>query len=167
MYSHITVVILDSVLPGHSFHQVTHLLEPLMPLTLTLTEGVLPVGSEKLAIAQITEAFLKRHGMAGNKVMTPNVTAHYQVLPKGSTFSGGKEVAAAWVEWKTPSFALADRDVQKAFFADATDIIFKLAGGKVPKENVYVNVVHAVDGGWNFDGHAMTNAEIANAVANG
>ena len=42
-----------------------------MPLTLTLTEGVLPIGKEKEAVAQITDAFLKNHGLTGNKVMTP------------------------------------------------------------------------------------------------
>lgn len=138
-----------------------------MPLTLTLTEGVLPAGSEKTAIARITDAFLKHHGMAGNKVMTDNVTAHFQVLPKNSTFSGGKEVAGAWVEWKTPSFALANREVQQGFFADATEIIHELSGGKQPRDHIYVNVVHTVDGGWNFNGKAMTNAEIGAAVAEG
>jgi len=29
-----------------------------MPLTLTLTEGVLPVGSEKQAVAQLSDAML-------------------------------------------------------------------------------------------------------------
>lgn len=138
-----------------------------MPLTLTLTEGVLPAGTEKHAVARITEAFLTRHGLAGNKAMTPNITATVHVLPRGSTFSGGQELSGAWVEWKTPSFALADRKVQKEFFADATDIIHELAGGKVPRDNIYVNVVHAVDGGWNFNGQAMTNAEIGAEIAKG
>lgn len=138
-----------------------------MPLTLTLTEGVIPKGSEKKAIAQITESFLKHHGLTGNKVMTPNVTATVHIVPKGSTFSGGKEISGAWVEWKVPSFALADRNIQKAFFADATRIIQELSGGKQPKENIYVNVLHAVDGGWNFDGVALTNEEIKQAVRKG
>jgi phenylpyruvate tautomerase PptA (4-oxalocrotonate tautomerase family) len=137
-----------------------------MPLTLTLTEGVLPAGSEKTAIARITEAFLKHHGMADNQVMADNVTAHFQVLPRSNTFAGGKEVAGAWVEWKTPSFALANRQVQQGFFADATEIIHELSGARQPRDRIYVNVVHAVDGGWNFNGKAMTNAEIGAAVAN-
>ena len=43
-----------------------------MPLSLTFTEGALPKGSEKEAGKRITEAFLKWHGLSGNKVMTPN-----------------------------------------------------------------------------------------------
>lgn len=138
-----------------------------MPLTLTLTEGVLPVGSEKKAIQQITDAFLKNHGLTGNSVMTPNVTATVNILPKSATFSGGEEFSGAWVEWKVPSFALAARDVQKGFFSDATEIIFNLSGGKQPKDNIYVNVLHTVDGGWNLDGIAMTNEELGDAIGKG
>jgi hypothetical protein len=138
-----------------------------MPLSLTLTEGVLPAGKEKDAIARLTDSMLKWHGLTGNKVMTPNVTAQVNILPKSSTFSGGKEFSGAWVEWKVPSFAFTSREVQKGFFADATNIIHELSGGKQPKDNIYVNVVHAVDGAWNLDGRAMTNAELGEAISKG
>ncbi|WAK01017.1 4-oxalocrotonate tautomerase [Methylobacter sp. YRD-M1] len=138
-----------------------------MPLTLTFTEGVLPTGAEKQAVAQITEAMLKWHGLTGNKTMTSNITATVHVLPKSATFSGGQEFAGAWVEWKTPSFAFTDREVQQGFFEEATDIIHELSGGKQPKDHIYVNVVHAVDGAWNMNGRAMTNAEIGAAIAQG
>ncbi|MCU7815425.1 MAG: 4-oxalocrotonate tautomerase [Candidatus Thiodiazotropha sp. (ex Rostrolucina anterorostrata)] len=138
-----------------------------MPLTLTLTEGVLLAGSEKVAIARLIEAMLKWHGLSGNKVMTPNVTAQVQMLPKGSTFSGGKSFSGAWVEWKVPSFAFNSREIQKGFFSDATDIIHDLSGGKQPRDNIYVNVVHTVDGAWNLDGLAMTNKELGAAIAQG
>jgi hypothetical protein len=138
-----------------------------MPLTLTFTEGVLPTGAEKQAVAQITEAMLKWHGLAGNKVMTPNITATVHVLPKSATFSGGKEFFGAWVEWKTPSFAFADREVQQGFCLEAISIIHELSGDKHPKDNIYVNVVHAVDGAWSMNGQAMTNAEIVEVIGQG
>ena len=138
-----------------------------MPLTLTLTENVLPNGAEKQAVEQITDAILKWHGLTGNKVMTPNITATVHILPKNHTFSGGKEFSGAWVEWKVPSFVFSDREVQKGFFEEATNIIYQLSGGKQPKDNIYVNVVHAVDGAWNLDGRAMTNQEIQEAVSKG
>ncbi|MFA5950053.1 MAG: 4-oxalocrotonate tautomerase [Hyphomicrobium sp.] len=138
-----------------------------MPLTLTLTKGVLPDGAESQAIAQITDAFLAAHSLSGNKVMTPNVTAHVNILPKGATFAGGKPVEGAWIETKTPSFALADRSAQENFFKDATRILHELSGGKLPVERIWSNGVHAVDGTWNINGAPMTNAEIGAAVANG
>lgn len=139
----------------------------IMPLTLTLTEGVLPVGTEKEAVKQISDSLLKTHGLLGNTVMTPNITANVHIVPKGSSFSGGKEFSGAWAEWKVPSFALADDTVIKRHFAEVTEIIFELSGRKQPKDNIYVNVVHAVDGGWNLDGIAMTNGELGEAISNG
>ena len=83
-----------------------------MPLQLTLTEGVLPKGQEKVAFARLSEAMLKWHGLTGNKAMTPNVIGEYRVLPRNETFSGMQEAPIAIVEWKVPSFAFADREVQ-------------------------------------------------------
>lgn len=138
-----------------------------MPLTLTLTEGVLPAGSEHIAVERITDAMLKWHGLTRNKVMTPNVTAVVHIQPKGTTFSGGRAFAGAWVEWKTPSFAFADRDVQKGFGDEATEIIHELSGRRQPRDNIYVNVVHTVDGTWNLDGKPMTNEELGQVIAQG
>ncbi len=138
-----------------------------MPLTLTLTEGVLPVGKEKEAVQLITDSFLKSHSLTGNNVMTPNITANVHIVPKGLSFSGGEEFSGAWAEWKVPSFALADQSIIKQHFAEVTKIIFELSNKKQPIDNIYVNVVHAVDGGWNLDGIAMTNEELGGAIAQG
>lgn len=138
-----------------------------MPITLTLTEGVLPTGQENVAVSKITEAFLKHHGMAGNTVMTPNVTAHVSILPKGRTFAGGKPIEGAWIETKTPSFAMADHHVQTSFFGEATQILHELSGGTLAKNRIWSNGVHAIDGTWNIDGKARTNAEIGEAVSQG
>ena len=138
-----------------------------MPLTLTLSEGVLPEGTEKLAVERLTNAMLKWHKLTGNKVMTPNVTAHVQVLPKSHTFSGGNEFSGAWLEWKTPSFAFNSREIQVGFSKEATEIIHELSGGKQPKDRIYANVVHTVDGTWNLDGQAMTNEELGQALSKG
>lgn len=137
-----------------------------MPLTLTLTEGVLPKGQEKIAFARLSEAMLKWHGLAGNKTMTANVVGSLHILPKGSTFTGMQETPVAFVEWKVPSFAFASRDVQTGYFSEATDIIHEMSGGTLPKDKIFINVVHAADGAWNFNGRAMSNAEIGAAISN-
>ncbi len=138
-----------------------------MPISLTLTEGVIPAGQLGLAVRQITDSFLRHHGLGGNKVMTPNVTTHLNVLPRGHTFAGGQPVEGAWIETKTPSFALADHDVQTAFFGEATEILHALSGGTLARERIWSNGVHAVDGTWNLDGKALTNAELGAAVSAG
>jgi hypothetical protein len=138
-----------------------------MPLTLTLTEGVIPAGQEKLAFARLSEAMLTWHGLTGNKTMTPNVVGSLHVLPRSQTFTGMQETAVAFVEWKVPSFAFSDREVQQGYFEEATEIIHSMSGGKQPRDRIFINVVHAVDGAWNFGGKALTNAEIGDQVAKG
>lgn len=138
-----------------------------MPLTLTLTEGVLPAGQEKVAYQRLSDAMLRWHGLTGNKTMTRNVVGSLHVLPKGATFTGGEETDVAFVEWKVPSFAFADPAVQKGYWAEATGLLHDMSGGRLPKDQIFVNVVHSVDGGWNFDGQRMTNDEIKAALSAG
>ena len=138
-----------------------------MPLTLTLTEGVIPAGQEKEAVRELTDSMLRWHELTGNTVMTPNVTANVHIVPEGLSFSGGEEFAAAWIEWKVPSFAFASREIQKGFGDEATEIVHRLSGGRQPKDNIYFNVVHTVDGAWNLDGRAMSNDELGAAIARG
>jgi hypothetical protein len=138
-----------------------------MPLTLTLTEGVVPQGKEGVVFAKLSELMLKWHGLTGNKVITPQVIGSVNVLPKSATFSGMEETAVAFVEWKVPSFAFTDRAVQIGYFQEATDYIHEMSGGKQAKDRIFINVVHAVDGAWNLDGRAMTNAEILERVSKG
>lgn len=138
-----------------------------MPLTLTLSAGVLAPQHIKTAVQQLTESMLRWHELTGNSVMTPNVTANVHIVPPGQSFSGGEEFAAAWVEWKVPSFAFASREIQKGFGAEATDIIQRLSGGKQQRRHIYFNVVHTVDGAWNLGGEALSNAELGAALAEG
>lgn len=138
-----------------------------MPLTLTISQGVIETSKAKEAVVQLTESMLKWHGLTGNSVMTPNVTANVHIVPEGLSFSGGDEFEAVWVEWKVPSFAFASSEILKGFGKDATDIIFDLAGGQVPRDNIYFNVVHTVDGSWNLDGIAMSNEELGEAISKG
>ena len=138
-----------------------------MPLTLTTSQEVLSKDKIKEAVVQLTDSMLKWHGLVGNTVMTPNVTANVHIVPEGLSFSGGQEFRAVWIEWKVPSFAFASAEVLKGFGKDATQIIFELTNREVPKDNIYFNVVHTVDGAWNLDGVAMSNDELGNAISKG
>ena len=138
-----------------------------MPLTLTLTEDVLPTNTLDIAVKRLTDSMLKWHELTGNTIMTPNVTANIHIVPKGHSYSGGVPFQGAWIEWKVPSFAFASRESLVGFGQDAVDIISDLSGGKQPKDNIYFNVVHTVDGSWNLDGQAMSNEELGAVIATG
>lgn len=136
-----------------------------MPLTLTLTEGVLPPGQEKVAFSRLSDAMLKWHGLAENEAMKRNIVGSIHLVPKEHTYSGSKEASVAFVEWKVPSFAFASREVQIGYTEEATDIIHALSGAQHPKDRIWVNVVHAVDGAWGIAGVALTNAQLGAGAA--
>ena len=55
-----------------------------MTLSLTVTEGVLPKGQDRVAFAKLSKLMLKWHGLTGNKAMAPNVVGSLHVArPQG------------------------------------------------------------------------------------
>ncbi len=138
-----------------------------MPLTLTLTEGVLPPGSEKATFSKLCEAMLKWHGLSGNRAITPNVVGSVQVLRQDKTFAGMQETPVVFIEWKMPSFAFTERRIQQGYIEEATNIVHEASGGAQPKEHIWCNIVHAVDGGWGIGGQALTNQQLGESVAKG
>jgi hypothetical protein len=155
MYFHITVVI----------SMIEQSQECKMPLTLLVTEGAIPRNREQETVARLSETFLELHGLVGNKFMIPNVIGHIEVLPEDRSFSGLRPVPVAMIEWKVPSFTFTDREVQINYIRQATDIAHEASEGKLPKDRIWVNVTHAVDGAWGIAGKAMTNAELGEMVA--
>jgi hypothetical protein len=138
-----------------------------MPLTLIVTEGLIPPARQADTIARLSEAFLRLHGLAGNKALTPNVIGHVQAIPAGSTYAGLKPQPVAIVEWLTPSFAFTSREVQVAYVDEATDIVQAATGGLLARDAIWVNMRHAVDGGWGIAGKAYSNAELVAMVSQG
>ena len=138
-----------------------------MPLTLIVTEGVIPKDREANTMSRLSEAMLRLHGLSGNPVMTPNVIGSIQVVARGNTYAGLRPTNVGIVEWKVPSFAFTNREVQTAYVTEATEIVHEASGGKLPKEFIWVNVTHAVDGTWGIAGKAYTNAELGAAVTQG
>jgi phenylpyruvate tautomerase PptA (4-oxalocrotonate tautomerase family) len=138
-----------------------------MPLTLIITEGLLPKERRQATVAKLSEAFLKLHGLTGNQFFTPNVIGHIADIAADSTFAGLKPTPVAIVEWLTPSFAFAAREIQEAYVAEATQIVFEACGGKHPREQIWVNLKYAVDGMWGIGGKAYTNEQLGAAAAQG
>jgi len=135
-----------------------------MPLTLIVTQGLIDKPRIPQTISRLTEAFLALHGLSGNEVLTPNVIGHVQEQPEGTTFAGLEPTSIAIVEWLTPSFAFADADIQRAYIQQATDIVADACEGRLPRDKIWVNVKHAVDGAWGIAGQAMSNDALVEAI---
>jgi hypothetical protein len=138
-----------------------------MPLTLIATEGLIPPSRYASTVSRLSELFLRLHGLAGNRALTPNVVGHVQTVPAGSSLCGLESRPVVVIEWLTPSFAFTSRDVQRAYVKEATDIVEEACEGRQPREHIWVNVKHAVDGTWGIGGEAMTNAELLDAISKG
>jgi phenylpyruvate tautomerase PptA (4-oxalocrotonate tautomerase family) len=141
--------------------------EHAMPLTLTISEGVIPQEKKQALFKGLCDAMLKWHGLTGNKVMTPNVVGTLNELPQSNTFAGGENNRVAFIEWKVPGFAFANREIQEGYVAEVTELLHDISNGSLPKENIWVNVIHAVDGAWGISGQALTNDQLKEAISQG
>lgn len=135
-----------------------------MLLNLSYSETVFP--SHKIAeIGRlITTAFLDSHTVATNRVVAQNVTMKLQELPDGYTLIDGDIAAGVWLECTMPSFELATRSNRDSFFADATEILFRCAEGRVKRSQIYTNGVHTVNETWGLDGHTLPATELEDAI---
>jgi hypothetical protein len=135
-----------------------------MPLTVIATKGVFTADNEKKIIPELSTLMLRLHGLEGNKFMTPVVIGHLELVDPELIFSGGAPVISAFIEWKVPSLAFSNQQILNDYIREATDIAVALSNGKLSKKNVFVNVVHAVDGSWGIHGKAYSNAELGAAI---
>lgn len=135
-----------------------------MPLTVTATQGVFTPENQKKIVPELSALMLRLHGLTGNKFMTPVVIGHLELVSPDLIFSGGLPATSAFIEWKVPSFGFATQQIRNDYVKEATDIAVRLSNGKLSHKNVFVNVVHAVDGSWGIHGKAYDNAELIAAV---
>ena len=135
-----------------------------MPLTVIATKGVFTPDNEKKIIPELSSLMLRLHGLEGNKFMTPVVIGHLELVDPHQIFSGGVPVISTFIEWKVPSVAFANQQILNDYVREATDIAVALSIGKLSRKNVFVNVVHAVDGSWGIHGKAYSNVELGAAI---
>ncbi|CAM8846171.1 Tautomerase enzyme [Burkholderia pseudomallei] len=135
-----------------------------MPITLTVSEGLLEPDVEAQVFAALTDALLDVEQLDGNAFMTPNVIGTLHVLPRERVFAGGKAGAAAFVELKLPAVALVTPDAKQRFIQRATAVMEQAASGRLTRDRIWVNVVYAVDGAWGIAGRGYSNAELIDRI---
>lgn len=136
----------------------------LMPITLTVSEGLLDPDHEAQVFAALTDALLDIEQLNGNAFMRPNVIGTLHVLPRERVFAGGKAGAAAFVELKLPGVALATPDAKQRFVERATEVVEQAAAGRLTRDRIWVNVVYAADGAWGIAGRAYGNTELVDMI---
>ncbi|WP_020592779.1 hypothetical protein [Kiloniella laminariae] len=137
-----------------------------MPVQIIATEGLFTTAAEEKLFADLTELLLELNGLSDSAFMRPNVIGEITSVNNGRTFSGGKPANIVIFELKVPSIVLPTRDLQLAWISRGTDLILAAAAGKITKDRIWGNVVHAVDGLWGINGHAYSNEDLG-AVLSG
>ncbi|MGG6893947.1 tautomerase family protein [Rhizobium sp. BR 315] len=137
-----------------------------MPITLTVSEGLLSSQAQAQAFAGLTDAVLDVAGLTGNTFMTANVIGTINVLPANHVLAAGKPVAAAFVELKLPEIALATTEAKRAFIEKATEVVERAAEGRIKREHIWSNIVYAPEGAWGIAGQSYSNADLVEAIQN-
>jgi len=135
-----------------------------MPITLTVSEGLLSSEAQAQAFAGLTDAVLDVAGLTGNEFMAANVIGSINVLPAGHVLAAGKPVAAAFIELKLPEIALATAEAKRAFIARATEVVEQAAEGRIKREHIWSNIVYAPEGAWGIAGQSYSNADLVDAI---
>lgn len=136
-----------------------------MPLEIIISEGLVTETAAQEMHAQIGGLFLELHGLRNNQFMLPNVIGEVTVVPQGRSFAGLTAKNIAIVEMRVPGITFGERAQKDEFVAGATAIVEKATGGKLPKQNIWVNAVFAVDGIWGIGGKNYSNAELGEALS--
>ncbi|WP_269537692.1 hypothetical protein [Cerasicoccus fimbriatus] len=136
-----------------------------MPIEVIITEGLLDKESAQQLHSSLSKLLLEVHGLEQNAFMRPNVIGEVSFIPEGFSFAGSVAQQIAIVELRAPSFVLATAELRERFTAEATRLVHEATGGNLPIDNIWVNMVYAVDGFWGISGKAYTNEELGQQIS--
>jgi phenylpyruvate tautomerase PptA (4-oxalocrotonate tautomerase family) len=132
-----------------------------MPITVTAPRGVLTPAGEKDVLPRLTAALLEISGGTGNAFFASIVGGTVHVLPAEDIYAGGINRPVVMVELKLPNVGLPTIEARAAFIAAATDIVAGLASTGHDRDDIWVNILNAPDGGWGIGGRAYTGDALA------
>jgi len=137
-----------------------------MPITVTAPRGVLTAEGELEILPRLTTALLEVSGLAGNAFFASIVGGTIHLLDSRNVYAGGINRRVVMVELKLPNIGLPDPVSRAAFVAAATDIVDALTVNTHDREDTWVNILNAPDGGWGIGGRAYTGDDLIASVAN-
>jgi phenylpyruvate tautomerase PptA (4-oxalocrotonate tautomerase family) len=136
-----------------------------MPITVTAPRGVLTAEGERLILPRLTAALLEASGATGNTFFTSIIGGTVHVLPAENIYAGGINRPVVMVELKLPNIGLGSPDERAAFITAATGIVEELTVPGHNRENTWVNILNAPEGGWGLAGHAYTGDDLVAAAS--
>jgi phenylpyruvate tautomerase PptA (4-oxalocrotonate tautomerase family) len=135
-----------------------------MPITVTAPRGELTEAGEREILPRLTEALIEASGATGNAFFTGIVGGTVHVLDPRDVYAGGVNRRVVMVELKLPNIGLPDPASRAAFVTAATDIVDALTVRGHQREDTWVNILNAPEGGWGIGGVAYTGEALIAAV---
>ncbi|MEA2608857.1 MAG: hypothetical protein QOJ75_1100 [Chloroflexota bacterium] len=125
------------------------------------TEGTF---TDRKALARdLAAAVMRWEGVPEIALFKENTAAFVHDLASDAVSNVAGDSNYVRVQVLTPVGVL-DRDKQLGVVRDLTDIVASAAGDPTLVDRTWVLIVESPEGGWGLDGHAYTNAEIAQAA---
>ncbi len=138
-----------------------------MPITVTAPRGVLTTAGEREILPRLTAALIEASGLTGNSFFAAIVGGTVHILAPEDVYAGGVNRPVVMVELKLPNIGLNTVEARANFITAATDVVDTLTVAGHDRENTWVNILNAPDGGWGIAGNAYTGGDLATAVAAG
>ena len=135
-----------------------------MPITVTAARGVLTARGEREILPQLTAALIEASGLTGNSFFTAAVGGTVHILPPEDVYAGGANRPLVMVELKLPNIGLSTLPAREAFITAATNVVQALTVPGHDRQDTWVNILNALDGGWGIGGTTYTGDALIAAV---
>jgi phenylpyruvate tautomerase PptA (4-oxalocrotonate tautomerase family) len=120
--------------------------------------------ADKRALTRsLTAAMMKWEKVPPIALFRENTAAFVHELSADALSNAAGDSNYVRVEVLTPAGVL-DRDKKLGVVKEMTEIVAAAAGDPSLAQRTWVLISESPDGGWGIDGHAYTNAEIADAA---
>ena len=117
-------------------------------------------GNKPALTKALNEAMMRWERVPLIPTFLDNTAAFIHDLDADSIANANGDSNYVRIQMLTPAGVL-DRDKKLGITKDMTDIVAAAAGDPSLKDRTWVLLTEAPDGSWGIDGHAYTNAEIA------
>jgi phenylpyruvate tautomerase PptA (4-oxalocrotonate tautomerase family) len=119
---------------------------------------------DRKALARdLAAAVMRWEGVPEIALFKENTAAFIHDLPADAISNVAGDSDYVRVQVLTP-IGVLDRDKQLGVVKELTEIVVAAAGDPTLTERTWVLIAESPEGGWGIDGHAYTNAEIAQAA---
>jgi phenylpyruvate tautomerase PptA (4-oxalocrotonate tautomerase family) len=138
-----------------------------VPITVTAPRGVLSAVGEREILPRLTEDLARVSRLSGHAGFISMIGGTVHVLEPENVYAGGVNRPVVMVELKLPNIGLGSVEERAAFIAAATDTVAAFTAAGHRREDIWVNVVNAPDGGWGIAGQAYTGEALVEALGAG